>query len=217
MTWTLYIGNKAYSSWSMRPWLLMRHFDIPFTDETIRLDQPATSTDIQRHSPTGRVPVLAADSVLVWESLAIMEFVAERFPDKAIWPADPEARALARSLASEMHAGFQRLRQVCPTNYRRPQRAIDIPDDVRRDVDRIEAAWATTRAQWGQAGPFLFGAFTAADAMYAPVVNRLWTYAVPVKPATRAYMDAIMALPAWQAWIAGAEAEPWSIPKFEAI
>ena len=217
MTWTLYIGNKAYSSWSMRPWLLMRHFDIPFTDETIRLDQPTTSADIQRHSPTGRVPALAADGVLVWESLAIMEFLAERFPDKAIWPADPEARALARSLASEMHAGFQRLRQVCPTNFRRLQRAIDIPDDVRRDVDRIEAAWATTRARWGQGGPFLFGAFTAADAMFAPVVSRFWTYAVPVKPETQAYMEAIMALPAWQAWMDGAKAEPWSIPKFEAI
>lgn len=217
MAWTLFIGNKAYSSWSMRPWILLRHFDIPFTDETIRLDQPTTSTDIGQHSPNGRVPALAADDVLVWESLAILEYVAERFPDKEIWPADPEARAMARALSAEMHAGFQRLRQVCPTNYRRPQRAIDVPDDVRRDVDRIEAAWATARARWGQGGPFLFGAFTAADAMFAPVVNRFWTYAIPVKPETRAYMDAVMALPAWQAWVEGAKAEPWFIDRHEAI
>ena len=217
MAWTLVIGNKAYSSWSMRPWLLLRHFDIPFTDETIPLDQPTTSIDILRRSPAGRVPVLLADGVVVWESLAILEFVAEQHPDKAIWPADPEARALARALSAEMHAGFQRLRQTCPTNFRRPRRAIALSDDVRRDVDRIESAWAGARVRWGQGGPFLFGAFTAADAMFAPVVNRFWTYAIPVRPDTEAYMDAVMALPAWQDWIAGAAAEPWFIDKHEAI
>ncbi|MDX7950169.1 glutathione S-transferase family protein [Lichenihabitans sp. Uapishka_5] len=217
MAWTLFIGNKAYSSWSLRPWILMRHFGIPFTDKTIPLDQSTTGEEIRRHSPTGRVPLLEADGVRVWESLAIMEFLAERFPDLAIWPADPEARTLARSLASEMHAGFQRLRQTCPTNFRRPQRAIAIPDDARRDVDRIEEAWAGARERWGQGGPFLFGAFTAADAMFAPVINRLWTYAIPVRPETAAYMAAVMALPAWHAWIEGAEAEPWFIDRYEAI
>ena len=217
MAWTLYIGNKAYSSWSMRPWLLMRHFDIPFTDETIPLRQPTTSQEIQRHSPTGKVPALAADGVLVWESLAILEFVAERFPDKAVWPVDAEARALARSLAAEMHAGFQALRQAVPTNFRRPQRAIGISDDVRRDVERIEAAWGSARSRFGQGGPFLFGAFTAADAMFAPVVNRFWSYAIPVQPVTQAYMDAVMALPAWKAWTDGARAETWVIDQFEAI
>jgi glutathione S-transferase len=217
VAWTLYIGNKGYSSWSLRPWMVLRHFAIPFTDETIRLDQPNTAAEIGQHSPTGRVPTLVADDVVVWESLAIIEYVADRYPDKPIWPTEPAARATARALAAEMHAGFTRLRQVCPTNFRRSRRAIAIPDDVRRDVDRIEAAWAAARARWGQGGPFLFGAFSAADAMFAPVVNRFDTYAVPVRPETQAYMDAIQALPAWQDWIAGAHAEPWVIEKYDAI
>lgn len=217
MAWTLYIGNKAYSSWSLRPWMVLRHFAIPFADETIQLDQPTTAAAIGQHSPTGRVPTLVADDTVVWESLAIIEYVAERFPDKPIWPTDAAARATARALAAEMHAGFTRLRQVCPTNFRRPRRAIAIPDDVRRDVDRIEAAWADARARWGQGGPFLFGAFTAADAMFAPVVNRFDTYAIPVRPETQAYMDAVQALPAWQAWIEGAHAEPWRIERYDAI
>ena len=217
MDWTLAIGNKAYSSWSMRTWILLRHFGIPFADVPVPLDQPGTAADIGRHSPTNRVPVLAADGLVVWESLAIMEYAAERFPEHAIWPADRAARAMARALAAEMHAGYARLRQACPTNFRRPRRAIPIPDDVRRDVDRIEAAWATARARFGTGGPFLFGAFTAADAMFAPVVNRFDTYAIPVGPDTRGYMEAVMALPAWQAWIAGARAEPWVIDRYEAI
>lgn len=217
MAWTLFIGNKAYSSWSMRPWLVLHHFGIPFADETIPLDQPTTAADIGRRSPTRRVPALAADGVVVWESLAIIEYVAECLPDRAIWPADREARAVARALSAEMHAGFTRLRQTCPTNFRRSRRAIAIPDDVRRDVDRIEAAWADARQCFGRDGPFLFGAFTAADAMFAPVVNRLDTYAIPVAPETQRYMDAVMALPAWQAWVAGARAEPWFIDRYEAI
>lgn len=217
MAWTLTIGNKAYSSWSMRPWILMRHLGIPFAEEVVPLDQADTGTEIRRRSPAGRVPVLSADGTAVWESLAIIEFLAERFPDKGIWPADAEARATARALSSEMHAGFQRLRQVCPTNWRRPQRAIAIPDDVRREVHRIEAAWADARQRWGQGGPFLFGAFGAVDAMFAPVVNRFWTYAIPVTPATQAYMDAVTALPAWQAWTEEARAEPWVIARHEAI
>jgi glutathione S-transferase len=215
--WTLTIGNKAYSSWSMRPWILLRHFGIPFTDVTVPLDQPTTAAEIGQHSPTNRVPALAADGLVVWESLAIIEYVAERFPEHAIWPADRGARAMARALAAEMHAGFQRLRQACPTNFRRARRAIALPDDVRHDVERIEAAWATARARFGAGGPFLFGAFTAADAMFAPVVNRFDTYAVPVRPETQRYMAAIMALPAWQAWIDGARAEPWFIDRYEAI
>ena len=217
MTMTLTIGNKAYSSWSLRPWILLRHFDIPFVERVIPLDQDATSVEIQAHSPTGRVPALQEGGLVICESIAIVEYIADRFPDRAIWPRDPAARAMARSVAAEMHAGFTRLRQHCPTNFRRAQRAIAIPDDVRRDVDRIEAAWTAARLQWGQGGPFLFGAFTAADAMFAPVVNRLWTYDIPVRWDTRAYMEAIMALPAWDAWIEGANAELWFIEKYEAI
>ena len=217
MELTLYIVNKAYSSWSMRPWLLLRHFEIPFEDVVIPMDSPTTSVDIQRHSPTGKLPALAADGIVVWESLAIVEFLAERFPEKAIWPKDSSARAMARSLSAEMHAGFVNLRRTCPTNFRRPRRAIALNDDVQIEIKRIEAAWASTRAQWGQGGAYLFGAFSAADAMFAPVVNRFDTYAVDVTPETRAYMDAIMALPAWQAWIEGGRQEPWFIDRYEAV
>ena len=217
MTWTLTIGNKAYSSWSLRPWILMRHMNIPFEEQVVPLYQPTTSIEIQRHSPTGRVPALAADGLLVWESLSIIEFLAEQFPDKGIWPENKAARAMARSLASEMHAGYAAFRKACPTNFRRPRRALEISADARADVDRIEAAWASARDQWGAGGPFLFGAFSGADAMFAPVVNRFETYAVAVTPATRAYMDAIQALPSWQEWIAGAHAEPWVNPTYDAI
>lgn len=215
MTWTLTIGNKAYSSWSLRPWILLRQFGIAFDERVIPLYEPTSSLEIQRHSPNGKVPVLAADDVVVWDSLAIMEFVADARPDLAIWPADPAARAMARSLSAEMHAGFMALRQACPTNFRRTPKAVKLSPEVQRDVDRVEAAWAAARSRWGQGGPFLFGDFTAADAMFAPVVNRFDAYAVPVSPESRAYMDAIRALPAWTAWIEGGAAEPWVLPQFE--
>lgn len=217
MTWTLYIGNKAYSSWSLRPWILLRQFEIPFDETVIPLYEATSSLEIQKHSPTGKVPTLVASDVVVWESLAIIEYVADCFPDKGIWPADPAARAMARSLSAEMHAGFADLRRTCPTNFRRKPKPLALTGEARRDVDRIEAAWAAARRQWGQGGPFLFGAFSAADAMFAPVVNRLHAYAVEVTPETRAYMDAIMALPAWQAWIAGAAVEPWTIERWEGL
>ena len=215
MTWTLTIGNKAYSSWSLRPWILLRHFEIPFEEQVIPLYEETSALEIQRHSPTGKVPVLAAADILVWDSLAIMEFVADARPGLAIWPRDRAPRAMARALAAEMHAGFADLRRSCPTNFRRQPSPIELSGDVRRDIERIEAAWAAARRQWGQGGPFLFGAFTAADAMFAPVVSRFHTYAVEVGADTRAYMETVMALPAWKAWIAGAAAETWVIPKFE--
>ncbi len=149
--------------------------------------------------------------------LAIIEYVAEAHPEKAVWPKGKAARAHARSLASEMHAGFGALRQACPTNFRRPVRAIALGGEARADVERIEAAFAHARATFGKEGPFLFGRFSAADAMFAPVVNRFHVYDVPVSRATRAYMEAIMALPAWKAWIADAHAEPWRIERYEAI
>jgi len=155
-------------------------------------------------------------AITVWESLAIAEYVAEIHPERAIWPRGKAARAHARSLANEMHAGFQAMRQHCPMNFRRPARAIALTEAVEADMARIEAAWAHARENFGRAGPFLFGRFSAADAMFAPVVNRFHVYDVPVQPATRAYMDAVMALPAWKAWIADAEAEPWRVEKYEA-
>lgn len=217
MSTRLYIGNKAYSSWSLRPWILMTHFGLPFEEVVIPLDQPTTHIDILRHSPTGRVPALATEGLAIWESLAIMEYWADRHPDLPIWPRDRAARAIARSIACEMHAGYGDLRKACPMNMRRPVRAIPVGDAVAADVERIEQLWATTRQAHGQDGPFLCGAFSAADAMFAPVVNRLHVYDLARSQDARDYMDAVMALPAWRAWVAGAEAEPWFLAKYEAI
>ncbi len=213
----LVIANKAYSSWSLRPWILLAHFKIPFEEIVIAMDQPDTQAKMLKYAPTGKCPSLHDGAISIWESLAIIEYVAEKFPDKAIWPRARAARAHARALASEMHAGFQALRQNCPTQFLRPVRKIEIPPEAAADVARIEAAWASARRAFGARGPFLFGAFSAADAMFAPVVNRLHTYDIPVKKPTRSYMEAVMALPAWQAWIRDAEGEPWRIAKYEAV
>jgi glutathione S-transferase len=209
VTLHLFIANKAYSSWSLRPWLLLTEFGIPFDETVIPMYRPETRAAMLAASPNGKMPSLHDGAIVVPESLAIVEFVAETFPDRPVWPRDRAARALARAISSEMHAGFTALRRACPTNFRRQPKAIPIDADVRADADRIEAIWADARARFGDGGPFLFGAFSAADAMYAPVVNRFHAYAIPVAPASRAYMDAVMALPSWRAWIAGAEAEPW--------
>ncbi len=213
----LVLANKAYSSWSLRPWILLAHFRIPFEEVVIPLDLPETRANILNYAPNAKCPSLHDGKVAVWESLAIIEYVAEAFPDRAIWPRGKAARAHARSLASEMHAGFAALRQACPTNFRREPKAIALSDEARADIARIEAAWAHARETYGGAGPFLFGRFSAADAMFAPVVNRFHAYDIPAAKTTRAYMAAMMALPAWKAWIAGAEAEPWRIERYEAI
>ncbi len=217
MTLQLVIANKAYSSWSLRPWILLTHFEIPFEEVVIPMGRPETRETMLAYAPTGKCPSLHDGAISVWESLAILEYVAENHPEKPIWPEDKAARAHARSLSSEMHAGYQALREACPTNFRRAPKPIALSDAVEGDVARIEAAWAQARAAFGEAGPFLYGRFSAADAMFAPVVNRFHAYAAPVSAATRAYMDAMMALPAWKAWIAGAEAEPWRIEKYEAM
>jgi glutathione S-transferase len=214
MSLKLIIGNKAYSSWSLRPWILLAHFKIPFEEVVIPMDQPETRANMLKYAPTGKCPSLHDGKIAVWESLAIIEYVAEAYPDKPIWPRGKAARAHARALANEMHAGFAALRQACPANFRRKVKAIPVSDEVRADVARIEAAWAHAREMFGKAGPFLFGRFSAADAMFAPVVNRLHVYDIPVAKATRTYMEAIMALPAWKAWIADAEAEPWRIARY---
>ena len=213
----LVIANKAYSSWSLRAWILLAHFKIPFEEVVIPLDRPETRALILEHSPSGKVPALLDGAITVWESLAIVEYVAETHPEKAIWPRGKAARAHARSLASEMHAGFPTLRRDCPTQFRRPVRRIALTEAAEADAARVEAAWAHARENFGNAGPFLFGRFSAADAMYAPVVNRFHIYDVPVSRATRAYMDATMALPAWKAWVADAEAEPWRIERYDAV
>ena len=213
----LVIANKAYSSWSLRPWILLTHFKIPFVELVIPLDMPDTRQRILNVSPNGKCPSLHDGPVSVWESLAIVEYIAEKFPEKAIWPKGKAARALARSLSSEMHAGFQALRNHCPTNFRRPVRKRELTAEAAADVARIQAAWAAARGAYGKEGRFLFGRFCAADAMFAPVVNRFHVYDVPVTKGSQAYMEAIMALPAWKAWIKGAEAEPWRIEHYDSI
>jgi glutathione S-transferase len=211
----LVIGNKNYSSWSMRPWIAMKAAGLPFEETVISLYMPESKEQIRRYSPAGKVPVLLDGERHIWESLAILEYLAEQFPQALLWPADAAARALARALAAEMHGGFMPLRRHCPVNIRRPPKPRALTPEVEADVARIDAMWTDCRGRYGSAGPFLFGPFGAADAMYAPVVSRFHTYCVGVSPAARAYMDAVMALPAWAEWNAAACAEPWVVPAFE--
>lgn len=205
----LIIGNKAYSSWSLRPWILMAQMHIPFEEVLINIYDEKGKRAMRRHAPTGKVPVLYDGEIRVWESLAIMEYLAEKYPNKNIWPRTSAARAHARVLASEMHAGFMAMRQELPTNFRREPKGSALSDDVLANVRRIEDAWADARRRFGKGGPFLFGAFGAVDAMFAPVVNRLYAYDVPVKKPAREYMDAMMQLPAWIAWHKDAADEKW--------
>jgi glutathione S-transferase len=201
----------------MRPWLVLAAFGIPFEEVVIPLDQPDTRRKMLRYAPSAKAPSLHDGDIHVHDSLAIIEYVAEKYPRKAIWPKTRAARAHARAISAEMHAGFQPLRQHCPTNFRREPRRRELTPEAAADVARIEAVWAHARKTFGKGGPFLFGKFSAADAMYAPVVNRLHIYDVKVAKATSAYMDAIMATPAWRAWIRDAAAEPWSIARYDAL
>jgi glutathione S-transferase len=213
----LAIGNKNYSSWSMRPWLALRANDIPFVETVIPLytDNPADKERILSFSRAGKVPVLVDGDITVWDSLAIIEYVAERFPEKKLWPDDAAARAHARSVCAEMHSGFMALRNECGMNLHRPVRAVTLSADARANVARIEEIWRECLARYG--GPFLFGRFGAADAMYAPVVHRFRTYAIEVSQQTRAYMDTMMALPAFQEWTRDGIAETMLIARFETI
>jgi glutathione S-transferase len=206
----LIIGNKNYSSWSFRPWIAMKAVGIAFEERVISLNDPEFKRAIAPVSQNGKVPALDDGGVHVWESLAILEYLAEKFPHAGLWPADPSARAHARAVAAEMHGGFAALRGECPMNFWRPVKRRELSADALADVARIDAMWSECRLRYG--GPFLFGAFGAADAMYAPVVSRFHTYAVAVGERSRAYMDAVMALPAWREWKEAALKEPWILP-----
>lgn len=209
----LVIANKLYSSWSMRPWILMRHLGIPFEEVLIPLRQEDTRARILEYSPAGKVPVLIDGEARVWESLAIIDYLADLHPEADIWPREDLARAHARSIAAEMHAGFAPLRKAMPMFLGARFAHRDRGDEVAADVARIVAIWREARERFGASGPFLFGkTFGAADAMYAPTVTRLDTFSWPVDAATRAYMDAILALPAMQEWREAALDEPWTIP-----
>jgi glutathione S-transferase len=212
MALTLVIGNKNYSSWSLRPWLAMKVAGIAFDEAVIPLYEPGSRERILTCSPAGKVPVLIDGDIRIWETLAILDYLAERHPQAGLWPADRAARAYARAIAAEMHAGFAPLRRHCPMNMWRPVKPRDLTPEAAADVERIDGLWTDCRARFGQGGPFLCGAFGAADAMYAPVVSRLHTYGVAVSPAAAAYMRAVMALPAWEEWRAAALKETWVLP-----
>jgi len=213
----LAIGNKNYSSWSMRPWLALRANDIPFAETVIPLytDDPADKARIVSFSRAGKVPVLVDGDITVWDSLAIIEYLAERFPEKKLWPDDVAARAHARAVCAEMHSGFMALRNECGMNLHRPVRAVALSADARANIARVQEIWQECRDRYGAAGPFLFGRFGAADAMFAPVVHRFRGYAIEVTSQTRAYMETMMALPAFQEWTRDALAETLVIAKFE--
>lgn len=207
----LVIANKNYSSWSLRPWMAMTMVGLPFDESMILLDTPTAKKEIAEHSGAGRLPVLHHGKITVWETLAILEYLAETYPEKNLWPKSKAARAVARAISNEMHAGFTGLRNACPMNLRRPQKPVVLNDATNADVARIEQIWRECRKTYGKGGKFLFGKFCIADAMFAPVATRFETYAIPVAKDTRAYMDAVMATKAFQKWKAAALKETWIV------
>ncbi len=214
----LVIGNKNYSSWSMRPWLAMRASNIPF--EEIFIPLYTGEADKQRllgFTRSGKVPALIDGDLTVWDSLAIIEYIAERFPEARLWPADRGSRAHARSISAEMHSSFAALRNECGMNLHRPVGAVALSVAAHADIGRIQQIWIECRERHAKAGPFLFGTFGGADAMFAPVVHRFRTYAVEVVPEARRYMEAMMALPAFLEWTRAALAETHIIEKFETV
>jgi len=209
----LIIGNKNYSSWSLRPWILMRALGISFTERLIRLDAHDFKTQLATVYDCSTVPVLIDGDAVIWESLAIIEYLAERYAGLNVWPQQPGARALARSMSAEMHAGFPALRSACPMNLGKRYAARDRSTDCADDVARICYLWRKARDTFGRHSgePYLFGAFTAVDAMYAPVVTRLDTYAIEVPADARVYMDAVLGSAAFAEWREAALQEPWIV------
>ena len=218
MALTLVIGNKNYSSWSMRPWLALKACNIAFDEVSIPLyTGDADKRRILKFSRSGKVPVLVDGDITVWDSLAIIEYLVERFPEATLWPADRAARAHARSISAEMHSGFMALRNECGMNLHRPVGAVTLSADAQANVARVQEIWTDCRARHGRGGPFLFGALTAADAMYAPVVHRFRTYAIEVAADARHYYDAMLSLPAFKQWTREGLAETLVIERFEAV
>lgn len=213
---TLVIGNKNYSSWSLRPWLAMAATGVPFAEVLVPLEFPNSKQQILQYSVTGKVPALKFGHLLLWESLAIIEFVNDMHPEAKLWPEEPEIRAIARSLAAEVHAGYGALRNHCPMNLRRraPRR---LTQEVENDVLHLMAHWKKYRTEFGLSGPFLFGNFSAVDAMFAPIATRIRSYEIPVDRNAMDYVDAILNLPAFHMWFQAAQAEPWRIPATDNI
>jgi glutathione S-transferase len=209
------LGNKNYSPWSFRAWLALKATGAEFEEEVIPLDETGTRDAILRHSPSGRVPALEHGKRTIWDSLAICEYLAELFPEAGLWPSEPGARAMARSVSAEMHSGFAALRAGMPFNIRASLPGKGKGDGVQGEINRIAAIWRSCRETHGGEGPYLFGNFTAADAMYAPIVGRFATYKVELDETSMAYCAAIAAHPAYGEWLAESRNEPWIIPREE--
>ena len=208
------VGNKNYSSWSLRGWLMLKKTLQPFEEVVIGLDQPDTAENIRKYSPSGRVPVLLSGNLTVWDSLAIGEYLAETFPAANLWPKEPEVRAVARSISAEMHSGFVALRTHCPMKMKERIQQ-DTPQEALDDAARVRAIWTSTRERHGGGGPFLFGAFTIADAMFAPVVSRFRTYGLPLTGPAAAYGEAVWNDPDFQIWYEAARSETLRVPRYE--
>ncbi len=200
MSLTLVIGNKNYSSWSLRAWLALELAGAPFEEVLVSLYGPESRRQLLQHSPTGKVPVLKSEDGVIWDSLAIAEYLAERFPEAHLWPRGQAARALARSVCAEMHSGFVALRSHMPMDLRRDQALAQVPADALADIERVCALWQTCREQYGQDGDFLFGHASIADAFFAPVAARLYSYRVVLPAAAQAYVNSIYQWPAFQRW-----------------
>jgi glutathione S-transferase len=215
---TLYIGNKNYSSWSLRAWLSLKHVGTPFKEIVIPLEGGGKPTvAIAAHSPSGKVPALRYGDMVVWDSLAISEYLADEFNQAHLWPSERVARAFARSSIAEMHSGFPNLRAQLPMNIRRTPFTLALTPEVESEVVRIISLWGEARRRFGAGGPFLFGRFSLADSMFAPVATRFRTYGVPMDEVTRAYVSAIHELPSMLEWTAGSKAEPWTIEAYDSI
>jgi glutathione S-transferase len=212
---SLVIGNKNYSSWSMRPWVLMTHFGITFNEIQTWLYQPDTEASIKRYSPTGLVPCLIDGPLQIWDTLAIAEYLAEKFPNENMWPVARDARAIARSVTAEMHSGFGALRRAMPMNIRNRYPGKGRGDEVDKDIARLEAMWNECRQRFGGGGDYLFGAFSIADAFYAPVVFRFNTYGVRPRGMAGTYMQAMLATPALQKLAREAAAEGHALPVYD--
>ncbi len=212
---TLYLGNKNYSSWSLRAWLVLKRTGAEFEEAMIPIRQPDSREQILRYSPSGKVPALHHKGTVVWDSLAIAEFLAETYPKAKLWPKDTHIRAAARAVCCEMHSGFLDLRRSMPMNMRSHFPGREITPETQGDINRITAIWRDCRNKYGGGGDFLFGEFTIADAMFAPVASRFRTYGIELEGTPRAYADAILDLPEIKAWAEAAGNEPWVVPDFE--
>lgn len=212
---TLVIGNKNYSSWSLRPWLVMKYFDIPFEEIRIPLYQENSKVALEQYSPSGMVPVLIHGNTTVWDSLSICEYLQELYPSLPLWPVDQTARAIARSICAEMHSGFDAIRTHMPMNCRKSYPGKGLNPDTKKDIKRITQIWQTCRSTYGEGGSMLFGNFTIADAMFAPVALRFQTYMAPLDSVSSSYVSTILGLPEMQAWIAAGSSESEVLIDFE--